>query len=78
MTLAVMSRASLGHTGAPLSAGGGTQAVYLLALLSALLRMLAGFDGSMMVMEAAGIAWAAAFFGFVLLYGPLLVRGRKS
>ena len=78
MTLAVMSRASLGHTGQPLSASGGTQAVYLLALLSALLRMLAGFDGSMMVMEAAGIAWAAAFFGFVLLYGPLLVRGRKS
>jgi uncharacterized protein involved in response to NO len=77
MTLAVMSRASLGHTGQPLSAGGGTQAVYLLALLSALLRMLAGFDGSMVLMEAAGIAWAAAFGGFVLLYGPLLVRGRK-
>jgi uncharacterized protein involved in response to NO len=76
-TLAVMSRASLGHTGQQLSAGGGTQAVYLLALSSALLRMFAGFDGSMVAMEAAGIAWAAAFGGFVLLYGPLLVRRSK-
>jgi uncharacterized protein involved in response to NO len=77
MTLAVMSRATLGHTGQQLSAGGGTQAVYLLALSSALLRMLAGFDGSMVAMGAAGIAWAAAFGGFVLLYGPLLVRRSK-
>jgi uncharacterized protein involved in response to NO len=30
MTLAVMTRASLGHTGQPLSAGGLTQAVYAL------------------------------------------------
>ena len=76
MTLAVMSRASLGHTGQPLSAGAGTQAIYLLALLSALLRMIAGFDGSIVVMEAAATAWVAAFGGFLLLYGPLLVRQR--
>jgi uncharacterized protein involved in response to NO len=76
MTLAVMSRASLGHTGQPLSASAGTQAVYLLALLSALLRMIAGLDGSMAVMEAAAAAWVAAFSGFLLLYGPLLVRQR--
>ena len=73
MTLAVMSRASLGHTGQHLRAGAGTQAVYLLAFCSALLRMIAGFDGSLLIMEAAGIAWFAAFGGFVLLYGPLLV-----
>ena len=73
MTLAVMSRASLGHTGQALRAGAGTQAVYLLAFCSALLRMIAGFDGSLLMMEAAGIAWIAAFGGFALLYGPLLV-----
>ena len=74
MTLAVMSRASLGHTGQPLSAGAGTQVIYLLALLSALLRMIAGWDGSIVLMEAAAAAWVAAFGGFLLLYGPLLVR----
>jgi uncharacterized protein involved in response to NO len=76
MTLAVMSRASLGHTGQPLIAGGGTQAIYLLALVSAPLRMIAGFNGSIVVMEVAGTAWVAAFGGFVLLYGPLLVFQR--
>lgn len=74
MTLAVMTRASLGHTGQPLIAGSGTQAIYLLALCSALLRIIAGFDGSILLMEIAGLAWIAAFGGFTLLYGPLLAR----
>ena len=76
MTLAVMTRASLGHTGQPLRASAGTQAIYLLVLCSALGRIIAGFDGSMQLIEAAGAAWVAAFGGFVLLYGPLLLRQR--
>src|SRR5215470_2629385 len=44
MTLAVMTRASLGHTGQPLAAGVGTQAIYLLVLCAVTLRMIAGFD----------------------------------
>ena len=55
-------------------AGKGTQAIYLLALCSALLRMSAGFIDSMLLMELAGVAWIAAFGGFVVLYGPLLVH----
>jgi len=76
MTLAVMTRASLGHTGQPLAAGAGTQAIYLLALCAVTLRMIAGFDGSMMLLELASAAWVAAFGGFVLLYGPTLSRQR--
>jgi uncharacterized protein involved in response to NO len=76
MTLAVMTRASLGHTGQPLAAGAGTQAIYLLVLCAATLRMIAGFDGSMMLLELASAAWVAAFGGFVLLYGPTLLRQR--
>jgi uncharacterized protein involved in response to NO len=76
MTLAVMTRASLGHTGRPLSAGSGTQAIYLFALCAALLRMIAGFDNSMLLMELASAAWVAAFGGFVLLYAALLCRQR--
>jgi uncharacterized protein involved in response to NO len=74
MTLAVMTRASLGHTGQPLVAGIGTQAIYLLALCAATLRMIAGLDGSIMLLELASAAWVAAFGGFVLLYGPTLLR----
>ena len=74
MTLAVMTRASLGHTGQPLAAGRGTQIIYALALIAAVLRIGASLDGSLPVMEFAALAWIAAFGGFVLLYGPLLAR----
>jgi uncharacterized protein involved in response to NO len=74
MPLAVMTRASLGHTGQPLKASIGTQAIYLFALCAALLRIIAGLVGSMLLMEFAGAAWVAAFGGFVLLYGPILWR----
>jgi len=76
MTLAVMTRASLGHTGQPLRASTGTQVLYLLALCSALARIIAGFDGSVLLIQAAAAAWVAAFGGFILLYGPLLLRQR--
>jgi uncharacterized protein involved in response to NO len=76
MPLAVMTRASLGHTGQPLTAGTGTQAIYLFAFCAAVLRVVAGFDGSMVLMELAGVAWVAAFGGFVLLYGPTLAHDR--
>lgn len=72
MTLAVMTRASLGHTGQPLAAGAGTQALYLFALLAAILRIVGALDGSIVVIELASVAWVAAFGGFVLLYGPRL------
>jgi len=72
MTLAVMTRASLGHTGQPLAAGIGTQAIYLFVLAAALLRMAGGFFGSMALMDFAAAAWVAGFGGFALLYGPTL------
>lgn len=41
MTLAVMSRASLGHTGQPLTASIATQAIYLAIAAAALARICA-------------------------------------
>lgn len=76
MTLAVMTRASLGHTGRPLAAGTGTQAIYLLAFCAVTFRMIADLGGSMMLLEFASAAWVAAFGGFVLLYGPTLSQQR--
>jgi len=78
MTLAVMTRASLGHTGHELEAGPGTQAVYACALIAALARIVAAFAPSLVLLHIAGFAWVAAFGGFALLYGPLLAQPRRA
>jgi uncharacterized protein involved in response to NO len=72
MPLAVMTRASLGHTGRPLAASAGTQAVYALAATGAVLRIAAAIAASRMLLDLGGALWIAAFVGFVVLYGPLL------
>ena len=73
MTLAVMTRATLGHTGQPLQAGWVTQAIYASVLVAAVFRIIAAFNGSSELLEFAGAAWFAGFAGFVLFYGPLLL-----
>ena len=78
MTLAVMTRASLGHTGQPLRAGRGTQIIYAAILAAAVTRIIAAFSGSIALMEFAGLAWISAFGGFALVYGPLLVAQKPS
>lgn len=79
MTLAVMTRASLGHSGRELTATPGTQAIYLFAVLAALSRVAAPVFGdlSMTVLELAAGAWTAAFAGFVVLYAPMLLKSRR-
>lgn len=79
MTLAVMTRASLGHAGRPLVAGPGTAAIYALVTAAALLRLAAAVSGPALplVMSLAGLAWVSAFSLFAFLYAPLLV-GRKQ
>jgi uncharacterized protein involved in response to NO len=78
MTLAVMTRASLGHTGHRLEAGVATQAIYLCALVATLARIAAAFAPDMVLLHVAAFAWVAAFGGFVLAYGALLVRARRA
>jgi len=77
MTLAVMTRASLGHTGRPLTATGQIQLIYLAALIAAMTRIIAAFGilrDAMLILSAA--AWVAAFGGFAVVYAPLLLRRR--
>ncbi len=76
MTLAVMTRASLGHTGHQLAASVRTEIIYLFALIAALARILAAFEPSSALLYAAGLAWVLAFGGFAAFFGPLLF-GRK-
>src|SRR5262249_54766664 len=74
MTLAVMTRATLGHTGRPLAASVGTQLIYACVLVAALARIAAAFGGTYALLHVAAFAWVAAFGGFVIAYGPLLLR----
>jgi uncharacterized protein involved in response to NO len=79
MTLAVMTRASLGHAGQALRAGRAEQAIYLACAVAALARIAAAFGlwrEPMLHLSAA--AWVAAFGGFVLAYAPLLLRPRAK
>jgi len=78
MTVAVMTRATLGHTGRPLQAGPATQAIYALVLVAALLRIVAAFSGSLALIDTAGAAWIAGFACFVLFYGPLLALRKPA
>ena len=80
MTLAVMSRATLGHTGQPLAASPGLQVVYTAATIAALARICAVLHpswGSALLLVAAS-GWAAAFLGFAILYGPLFCRPKRT
>lgn len=77
MTLAVMTRASLGHTGRPLTATRPIVAIYLLALIAALARIAAAADvlrDTMLYVSAA--AWVGAFAGFCIVYAPMLLKPR--
>jgi uncharacterized protein involved in response to NO len=78
MTLAVMTRASLGHTGRPLAAGRGTTMIYVLITLAALLRLVAPLGGRhyVVLLSFAGAAWTGAFTFFVLLYARPLALPR--
>ena len=78
MTLAVMTRATLGHTGQKLEAGPATQAIYACVLIGALLRVIAAVSGSLPLIETGGILWIAGFAGYALVYAPLLVMRKPA
>ena len=75
MTLAVMTRASLGHTGRPLTTTRSIQLIYLAAVLAATARIVAAFDVLREPMlHVSATAWVVAFAGFAVVYGPMLAR----
>jgi uncharacterized protein involved in response to NO len=79
MTLAVMSRASLGHTGQQLTASIAMQAIYVSIIVAVVARICAVFepDHSIPLLHVAALAWAAAFLGFAICYGPALTGWQK-
>jgi len=79
MTLGMMTRVTLGHTGRPLRADPGTTVAYVLLVVALIVRAVSPFLGAVpayhALLASAGL-WSAAFLLFVLVYAPRLVRPR--
>lgn len=80
MTLAVMTRATLGHSGRELHAGPATASLYVLLICAVAMRLAAGIwpELSMTLHWLSVICWVLAFGGFVVVYGPMLVSRRPG
>lgn len=75
MTLAVMTRASLGHSGLPLHAEWRISGIYVLAATAALARVGAGlFPQAGWLLHLAALCWVLAFLTFALVYAPLFMK----
>jgi uncharacterized protein involved in response to NO len=81
MVLAVMSRASLGHTGRRLRASTMTVIAYLAVTLGASIRVFGPLlwpSGYVPCVALGGSVWALGFLLFVVVYTPVLTRPRPD
>lgn len=80
MIVAVMTRATLGHTGHALVATPATVAAYVLLLAAALLRVFGSVAvaDALPVLIAAALCWVAAFALFLVVYAPMLLGPRAD
>lgn len=75
MTIAVMTRATLGHTGQPLAAGAATVAIYAAIVIAVVARLAAGLlpEAATAFYHLSATGWIIGFAGFAARYGPLLL-----
>jgi uncharacterized protein involved in response to NO len=79
MILAVMTRATLGHTGRDLTATPPVTAAYGLLLGAVLLRVFGGLAlAAITAFAAAALLWIAAFSVFLAVFAPMLVARRPD
>ncbi|MDD1517222.1 MULTISPECIES: NnrS family protein [Bradyrhizobium] len=81
MTLAMMTRASLGHTGQALTASPAIQGIYAAIIIAALARVGAVVSPAYndVLLHIAACGWIIAFLGFAVAFGPLLAgSGRRA
>ena len=78
MILAVMTRATLGHTGRALSADGMTVLIYALVNLGAAMRVAASLLPwpYLDVISVSSVIWSSAFALFAIIYGRYLLTPR--
>jgi uncharacterized protein involved in response to NO len=79
MTLGMMTRSALGHSGRELRAGAAEVASYVLVQLAAITRVLFPLlvpSAYLASVSMAGVMWFAAFAVFTVAYWPILTRPR--
>lgn len=79
LTLGMMARVSLGHTGRPLKVGAAMSTAFVLINLAAVGRgLLPPFFPQffLQLIVASGAFWIAAFTIFVIVYTPILIQPR--
>ena len=79
LTLGMMTRTSLGHSGRPLQAGRAEVFCYAVIQLAALTRVFLPLAFPQLYLEAivgSGLLWSAAFGVFTVAYWPILTRPR--
>ncbi len=78
MTLAVMTRAALGHTGRVIVAAPLTVVAYCLVSVAVLCRFAAAVpEFTVPALVIAAVAWTTAYTAFVVVYAPILVGPRR-
>lgn len=80
MTLAVMTRATRGHTGRSLSADRWTMAIYIAINAAAIARVAAALlsEAYAGLLHASAALWLAALGLFVARYAPMLLERRAE
>jgi len=80
MTLAMMTRAALGHTGRPLKAPFMIAVGYGLVSFAAVMRIGSGLaqgEAFLIIIIISGCLWSLAFLIFSVVYWPILTRPRN-
>jgi uncharacterized protein involved in response to NO len=82
LTLGMMARVSLGHTGRPLQAAPSLVGAFVLVNMAALLRVIGAWwvpdEWYVSLIVASGAPWVAAFTLFLAKYAPILTKQRAD
>lgn len=80
MTLAVMVRATLGHTDQELQADPASIAIFLSVIGAVLARISAGIwpDIATLLYDLSGVCWIGAYVVFCIRFGPSLLRSKDA
>jgi uncharacterized protein involved in response to NO len=81
LTLGVMSRVALGHTGRDIVAARPTVVAYGAVILAAVLRVFVPLvmpEAAVLGIVLSGFLWTAAFAIFTAVYAPILIAPRAD
>lgn len=78
MTLAMMTRVSLGHSGRPLQSSPAIVAMYLAILVAVIFRMASEMlPGADYLLYISATGWIGGFAGFVIVYFPIFTQPKN-